>query len=462
MVLKKLRIENDGLKLIAILVVDNQYAYDGMNRLANGEGVSEVYDELSNLVAHGSNSYIYQDPSDGPLNDQMRLALFNDGALHEYSYDDNGNPVAISNRFTSLSYDNLNALRQIVHAQTDNYWNDAFGLRVKKTEDAMGTWKITYTMFEGDNPIMQEVYTAAGRLQVTFNIIVAGKIFAQYTRVYPSTDTVVYFYLDSLDSRKVILSSAPAVIDRYRYSPWGAATQEIGSDYYESFTGKDFDASGLIYFNARFYDPLNGRFLTEDPSRKGVNWYAYCENDPVNRRDQTGLEDNILQHAWNSIVSFFIPQNDSTVQSAGLPSAVSPAQLPADQIMQRAEAQLGKNYEHYGDGYTAFVPANASGFDCSQFTGHVSNKPTTGSGEYSSSPYYAIVNAPSRGDTAVWRAISPTGKQEGHTAIVTGETGNRALIHADLKGVRYSSDYLKAYYESKGYTGITIQYYRPK
>jgi RHS repeat-associated protein len=48
---------------------------------------------------------------------------------------------------------------------------------------------------------------------------------------------------------------------------------------------------GLIYFNARYYDPVVGRFLTEDPSRQGVNWYAYCENDPVNRTDPTGKQD---------------------------------------------------------------------------------------------------------------------------------------------------------------------------
>jgi RHS repeat-associated protein len=47
---------------------------------------------------------------------------------------------------------------------------------------------------------------------------------------------------------------------------------------------------GKIYFNARYYDPTTGRFLTEDPSRKGVNWYAYCENNPVNMTDPSGRE----------------------------------------------------------------------------------------------------------------------------------------------------------------------------
>ena len=145
-------------------------------------------------------------------------------------------------------------------------------------------------MFEGDNPIMQEVYTASGRIQTVFNIIVKGKILAQYKMVYPSTLSMVYFYLDNLDSRRVVLSTTPAIIDRYHYSAWGILTQDIGSDIYGSFTGKDYDASGLIYFNARYYDPTTGRFLTEDPSCKGVNWYAYCENDPINKTDPTGRD----------------------------------------------------------------------------------------------------------------------------------------------------------------------------
>src|SRR5208283_2565444 len=48
------------------------------------------------------------------------------------------------------------------------------------------------------------------------------------------------------------------------------------------------NGEGQLYFNSRYYDPTIGRFLTEDPSRHGVNWYAYCENDPINKTDPTG------------------------------------------------------------------------------------------------------------------------------------------------------------------------------
>ncbi len=238
----------------------------------------------------------------------MRLLSFNDGTLHEYSYDANGNPTSITNRFASLSYDSLNSLRRIVHSQTDDYWYNSAGLRVKKTEDSGGAWKTTYTLYDGDNILMQEVYTASGRIQVTFNVIVGGKILAQYKRVYPSTDSVVYFYLDNLDSRRVVLDSSGAVVDRYRYSAWGVATQDAGTDDYRSFTGKDYDATGLVYFNARYYDPAVGRFVTEDPARKGTGWYTYCENDPVNRVDLKGLATLIAE---NNKPTFVVSKGDT-------------------------------------------------------------------------------------------------------------------------------------------------------
>ena len=269
--------------------INNTYSYDGMNRLASGEGSSEAYDQLSNLVVQGLASYTYQNIRVAG-SDQMRLATFNNGqgTTRSYSYDANGNPTAVANQFTSLSFDNLNMLRQIVYSQTDNYWYQDGGLRVKKTENATGAWTTTYTLFDGDNPLLQEIYTASGLIQTTFNIIVAGRILAQYKMVYPSTLSVVYFYLDNLFSRRVVVNTADGANDRIRYSAWGVATQDVGSDNIRSFTGKDYDATGLIYFNARYYDPTTGRFLTEDPSRKGINWYAYCENNPINKMDPTG------------------------------------------------------------------------------------------------------------------------------------------------------------------------------
>ena len=63
----------------------------------------------------------------------------------------------------------------------------------------------------------------------------------------------------------------------------------------------DEDA-GMYYFNARWYDSEIGRFVTEDPARDGVNWYAYCGGNPLVNVDFWGLEQSKADLTWASIV----------------------------------------------------------------------------------------------------------------------------------------------------------------
>ena len=57
----------------------------------------------------------------------------------------------------------------------------------------------------------------------------------------------------------------------------------------------DYDM-GMYYLQSRYYDPNTGRFINADDTNYlnatgtvlGCNLFAYCENDPVNRVDETG------------------------------------------------------------------------------------------------------------------------------------------------------------------------------
>ena len=49
---------------------------------------------------------------------------------------------------------------------------------------------------------------------------------------------------------------------------------------------------------ARYYDPSLGRFSSEDPGRHGMNWFAYCDDNPVNRVDPDGKADSNLTDAF--------------------------------------------------------------------------------------------------------------------------------------------------------------------
>jgi RHS repeat-associated protein len=60
------------------------------------------------------------------------------------------------------------------------------------------------------------------------------------------------------------------------------------------FTGQKLDGTGLMYFNARYYDPVIGAFISPDtivPDATRLfsyNRYMYVSGNPLNRIDPTG------------------------------------------------------------------------------------------------------------------------------------------------------------------------------
>ncbi len=80
-----------------------------------------------------------------------------------------------------------------------------------------------------------------------------------------------------------------------KYDVWGGIrnTQELPAPwspllYCGSLGHPSENATGLIYMRARYYDPVLGRFISEDPARDGGNWFAYAGNNPVGMVDPDG------------------------------------------------------------------------------------------------------------------------------------------------------------------------------
>ena len=86
------------------------------------------------------------------------------------------------------------------------------------------------------------------------------------------------------------------------YQPFGEVKNPTGAtpgttNYTtEQFNGGDLLAAfGVVNLGARVYDPVIGRFLSRDAILQGNNPYAFASNDPVNRADPTGLDDEELR-----------------------------------------------------------------------------------------------------------------------------------------------------------------------
>jgi len=95
--------------------------------------------------------------------------------------------------------------------------------------------------------------------------------------------------------------------------------------------------------------------------------------------------------------------------------------------------------------------------DCSEFIAFSSGTGLWRTREFENNQKFIQVYYSEAGDVKVWIA-KRDGSYDNHMAIITGEGGQRALLHSDYgHSVRYSSDYLEGYYRRNGYIVESIK-----
>jgi RHS repeat-associated protein len=80
-----------------------------------------------------------------------------------------------------------------------------------------------------------------------------------------------------------------------KYDAFGNLASSSGSITNSfQYTARDFDSeTGLRYYRARYYDATGARLISEDTFKevlRGLNFYAYVRNDPVENRDPNGKD----------------------------------------------------------------------------------------------------------------------------------------------------------------------------
>jgi len=109
-------------------------------------------------------------------------------------------------------------------------------------------------------------------------------------------DEVYYLGGDHLGSTSLTTDDTGTIISEVRYLPYGEERWNNGASVTDfGFTAQRSEKSfGLMDYNARYYSPVLGRFISPDSlvpdptSSGGFNRYRYARNNPLKYTDPSG------------------------------------------------------------------------------------------------------------------------------------------------------------------------------
>ncbi|MFA5652722.1 MAG: RHS repeat-associated core domain-containing protein, partial [Desulfomonilia bacterium] len=221
------------------------------------------------------------------------------GSQGGYGYDALGNQTSrtLPGGSWSLVWNGQNQLTQAASATTTvNFKYDPFGRRIeKKVIDATGTTTHTY-VYDGEDIAFESVYD--GTATTTTHYVHGPGIDEPLAMVRGGQ--VYCYHADGLGSIVALTDNTQAVVQSYSYEVFGLAAPSGSMDQPYGFTGREFDPeTGLYFYRARYYDPMEGRFISKDPlgfAAGDVNLFGYVQNNPVNWIDPWGLDSLVADH----------------------------------------------------------------------------------------------------------------------------------------------------------------------
>ncbi len=314
------------------VLTQNDYAYnDAGMRTANQ--ISDV----SGIVRTETYGY----------DDVYRLTSVNNGDSHtqSYTFDAMGNRATKVNDGTSESY-TCNAANMLLTRGTNNYTNDLDG-NTLTGGGRTNTWDSQNRLYQCGNGSTTTVNTYASDgirhrmasttsgVTTTTDSVLDSSMFVREQKPVNGVETNVATYLigprgpeyrrddssgairwycyDGLGSVLGEVNTSGTLTATRSYDVYGAVRTSAGtSTSKHKFVGSlghpSDDETGLVYMQHRCMDPVTGRFINEDVSKHGTNWYSYCRENPVNRVDPNGCDDmdSILALLWRCFSGFLI------------------------------------------------------------------------------------------------------------------------------------------------------------
>jgi RHS repeat-associated protein len=165
---------------------------------------------------------------------------------------------------------------------------------------------------------------------------------------------VNYLHNDHLGSASVATDAAQ-VKTQQEYDPWGKLRSGGITQTSINYTGQRLDGTGLLYYHARYYDPLLGRFISPDaivPSAgaltvapsdamaaglwasggggpanpQSLNRFSYVDNNPISRTDPTG-------HDWEAFKHYALGVGEGALSTLQAASPFASLQRNVEQLI---------------------------------------------------------------------------------------------------------------------------------
>ena len=211
-------------------------------------GKSITYDAIGNPLSDGTWTYAWQ-------HGRQLASMSKTGSSITYGYNADGKRISKTVNGTTYNYAYLG------DALTDLSWGSN---RMHFTYDSLGPASVTYN---------GTTYLYVKNAQGDVVQIVDGNGNTVVTYIYDAWGNMLYHYGSHVD-------------DIGKYNPF-------------RYRGYVYDTeTGLYYLNSRYYNPTWGRFVNADTAAVVVaspdkaNWdknlFAYCDNNPISRKDDGG------------------------------------------------------------------------------------------------------------------------------------------------------------------------------
>ena len=280
------------------------YAYDDLNRLSTvnyGDGETQGYgfDPMGNRLSKSDTVGSTTTTTASTFDAANRLVSIatNGGSASAVTSDADGNTLTDTSG-RSMTWDSQNRMVSCTKAGvTSAYTYGPDGLRRSSTVNGV----TTYYAYDGQTMIREMKKNAQNAL---FNAAtyLQGPRGGEYRRDDTQTEldsqgrqvSVCRWYVyDGLGSVVGEVDPAGSLTSSPKYDVYGAVRGNAGAaSSRQGFVGGlghvSDSETGLVYMRARYYDPQQGRFASEDLDRDRANWFTYCGDNPINKVDPTG------------------------------------------------------------------------------------------------------------------------------------------------------------------------------